>query len=169
MRRWLGIILIAGAACGLWPLLQKATAITRGSIEFPSAVTYSVIASGTTTGQIIKCSAKAITIQGYPLTVSGNTVSCVNNYGQSVPLTFSVDDGAGGTYLTGSGSSSVLASSTARCYPMSFDAKASTNGAMTMTFKAVSQQSTAGFYVEMYFPVSVTIKNGSGKLGVTCP
>lgn len=174
-RKWLALLLVALGAFGLLPYLQNAVALSKGTVMGHSTdrSKYDVQAISSASQVLVACEAKPIAIQRNT-SMSGDMFKCWTNYAASVNLTWSLADPNDPLLSSVTTPSAVTLASTdtSLCRTARITARDFPNSANdttgTVVFKGTTP-STSNFYVEIYFPVTVTVQKNAKGVGFTCP
>jgi len=172
-RKWLALLLVILGGIGLMPYLQNTLALSEGYVKGNSTEqsTYAVTAISST-NQLVVCTSQPIIVRrGSPLS---GAFRCWTNYNAPIDLEWELADPANPLILSVSTPSPVTLRSTdtglALCRSASVRARQvdqDTTG--TVVFRGKSPLTTTDFYVEVNFPVTVTVKVKNQGIGWSCP
>ncbi len=164
MRRALALMLVMAALAGLMPLLPKAAAYLRATVQ--NAAFYTIASRD----PILSCSVPSNIVMPPSTVATMDFFSCANNAGEDVTVFWDVWDDGGGGFLTASGSAA-LADGTSGCRTVTLTSS-ETTGKRSVIFRAVTASDSL-FYVELYFTGNVQVKapkkNRTVEPGGGCP
>lgn len=169
-KRLLALVLLAIGAIGVYPYIPQVKALFLGQVDMPSTdeATFSLM-SNTNANQLVACEA------GGPIAIKSNDTQtwnafrCWSKYPQDLTVTFSLADPS--TYMrsvSGSVPVKVGDPSSAFCRSVTLRSSNTTGNNQTINVQAHFETSDLKFSGDIYFPVTVTVRNGNGQVGVTC-
>lgn len=159
-KRRVATLLIGLAMLGLLPFLPQVWAYATAEVNLPVGAAYG-IESGNT---LISCSVPTtITVDAKLSSASGNFVRCVNNYGGTVTLNWSLVSGPSGMSLAGN--SGAFGANDAPCRPLTINYTNLSNNAQNVVRIRGVTASTADFYVELEFPATIVGRNNQSPSG----
>lgn len=171
-RKWLALLLVLVGGFGLLPYLQTTLAMTSGVVKGHSTdrSRYAVSAI-TSTNQLVVCTANPIVIRRND-TMTGAMFRCWTNYATSIPIQWELADPSNpliSTVLTPS-AVTLASTDTNQCRTAEIRSRhVSQETTGTVVFRGKSTTTTTDFYVEVNFPVTVTVKTSASGVGFTCP
>ncbi|HYF76763.1 MAG TPA: hypothetical protein VD973_06515 [Symbiobacteriaceae bacterium] len=172
-RKWLALLLVALGGFGLLPYLQNAVALSEGSVRGHSTdrSKYTVTAMASN-NQLVACRGGTITVQRAK-SVQGAMFRCWTNYDAPVTLQWELADPNNPLLLSVATPTTVTLQNTdtaaAQCRMASVTARNLVNDTTGTVILRGKTTSTSDFYVEINFPVTVTVQKGGSGVGFTCP
>lgn len=170
-RKSFAFLLVLLGVFGLLPYLQKVIAMSEGYVKTPDSEKASYTVTGISdTNQLVACTSNEIVIKSNSL-MSGAMFRCWTNYDAPINLRWELADPSNSLIqsVTTPQAVTLTATDTNQCRWVSMRARnLSKDTTGTVVFRGKSTSATAGFYVEIHFPVTVTVRK-NGNTGWTCP
>ncbi len=165
VRKVLGGLLVAVAVTGLFPLWAQVQALRLGHVDTPD--TDPAVYGISSANSLVQCGMPTLLVVEAGTPVTGNFIRCTNNHGSPITLNWAVVDAGPGNFLTGAGSSTLVATGVATCQSITLT-PGNKKATRTVVFSGTTD-ATAGLYVELYFTGEVTVQQGTAGLGGGCP